>query len=153
MPFKKKEFQNSQFVARTEPVRVADLSMWFDEGDEPVFIVRGLTYEEVCKAESMADNSKQMLNLIESIQSKDGAAIGEGVKDAFGVGKETPPNMIKRINHLVMASVEPEIDEELAVKLATNYPMEFSQITNKITELTGLGFLPGKHKGCTENKT
>lgn len=152
MGFNTKEFQKTEFVARTEKVRVADLSAWFDEGEEPVFVVRGLTFEELCKAESMADNSKAMLNLMASIQQRDGIAIGEGIKDAFGVGKETPANMIKRINHLVIASIDPVIDEELAVKIASTFPIEFTAVTNKITELTGKGFVPGKRKGCTDNK-
>jgi hypothetical protein len=38
-----------------------------------------------------------------------------------------------------MASVNPTIDKPLAVKLAEQYPIEFYTLTNKITELTGLG--------------
>ena len=138
-----------QFEARTDNVPVPELAAWFDEESDPVFIVRGLTFEELSKADAAADNSKTMLNLVASLTTKDGKAIAEGIKDAFGVGQETPTNMIKRINHLVMGSVQPEIDEQFAVKLASTFPVEFTQLTNKIVALTGKGFEPGKPKGST----
>ena len=153
MAFNSKAFMKQQFEARTEDVRVLELDAWFDEESDPVFTVRGLTFEELAKADAAADNSKAMLNLVASLQTKDGDAIGEGIKDAFGVGKETPANMIKRINHLVMGSVSPEIDEEFAVKLANTFPVEFTQLTNKIVELTGKGYQPGKQKGSTRSRT
>ena len=153
MAFDNKAFMKQQFEARTDDVRVSELSEWFAEGDEPLFKVRGLTFEELNKADNAAENSKAMLNLVAQLQTKDGAAIAEGIKDAFGIGKDTPANMIKRINHLVMGCVSPEIDEEFAVKLANTYPIEFTQITNKIIELTGKGFMPGKPKGSTRSRT
>ena len=153
MGFNAKGFMNQPFDARTEDVIVAELASWFDKDEKPVFTVRGLTFEELNKADNAADNSKAMLNLVATLQTKDGAAIAEGVKDAFGIGKDTPANMIKRINHLVMGSVSPTIDEELAVKLASTYPIEFTQISNKIIELTGKGFMPGKPKGSTRSRT
>jgi hypothetical protein len=36
--------------------------------------------------------------------------------------------------------VEPKIDMPVAVKLASAFPIEFLQLTNAITELTGQGF-------------
>lgn len=153
MAFNSKEFMKQPFDARTEDVRVVELASWFAEGDEPVFKVRGLTFEELNKADNAADNSKAMLNLVATLQTKDGTAIADGIKDAFGIGKDTPANMIKRINHMVMGSVDPKIDEELAVKLASTYPIEFTIISNKIIELTGKGFMPGKLKGSTRSQT
>lgn len=147
--FNSKAFMRQQFEARTDNVPVPELAAWFDEESNPVFIVRGLTFEELSKADAAADNSKTMLNLVASLTTKDGKAIAEGIKDAFGVGQETPTNMIKRINHLVMGSVQPEIDEQFAVKLASTFPVEFTQLTNKIVALTGKGFEPGKPKGST----
>jgi len=153
MAFNSKEFMKQSFNSRTEDVRVVELASWFAEGDEPVFKVRGLTFEELNKADNAADNSKAMLNLVATLQTKDGTAIADGIKDAFGIGKDTPANMVKRINHMVMGSVDPEIDEEFAVKLASTFPIEFTLISNKIIELTGKGFMPGKPKGSTRSRT
>jgi hypothetical protein len=150
MAFDKKAFMNAQFEARTADVTVSELADWFPDG-EAVFTVRGLTFEELSKADAAADNSGAMLKLLTSIQAKNGADIGEGIKDAFGVGKDTPVNMIKRIHHLMTGSVEPDVDEEFAVKLANTYPVEFTAITNKIIELTGRGYVPGKQKGSTKS--
>lgn len=137
------------FTPRTGSVSVPALVSWFEEGDEPLFTVCSLSFEQLSKADAMADNSGAMIKLMESLQAKNGKEIGEGIRDAFGVGLETPPNMVKRINHLIMGSVEPVIDEEMAVKLACTFPIEFTQVTNKIIELTGKGYEPGKPQGCT----
>jgi hypothetical protein len=150
MAFDKKAFMNAQFEARTADVSVKELRSWFPDGEDAVFTVRGLTFEELSKADAAADNSGAMLKLLTSIQSKNGVEIGEGIKDAFGVGKETPANMVKRIHHLMMGSVAPEMDEEFSVKLANTFPVEFTAVTNKIIELTGKGYMPGKQKGSTK---
>jgi hypothetical protein len=152
MAFNSRGFMKQQFEARTADVRVLELAEWFDKDTDPVFTVRGLTFEELNKADNAADNSKAMIELISRLQTKDGPAIAEGIKDAFGVGKETPANMVKRINHLVMGSVEPVIDEEFAVKLANTFPIEFMTLTNKVIELTGKGYVPGKQKGSTKSQ-
>ena len=151
--FDEKKYMRQQFEARTESVPVVELAAWFDEGADPAFIVRGLTFEELSKAESAADNSKTMLNLVNSLSAKKGAEVGEGIKNAFGVGEDTPASMIKRIQHLMMGSVDPVIDETLAVKLASTFPVEFTALTNTIVKLTGKGYVPGKQKRSTANKT
>jgi hypothetical protein len=62
-------------------------------------------------------------------------------RKALGLaGKETPGEIAKRLEMLAMASVEPAISLQVAVKLAENFPVEFYQLTNEITELTGMGF-------------
>jgi hypothetical protein len=153
MAFDNKAFMKEQFEARTADVPVVELQDWFPDGEDAVFTVRGLTFAELSKADAAADNSGAMLKLLASIQSKNGAEIGEGIKDAFGVGIETPVNMIKRIQHLMMGSVAPVMDEEFVVKLANTFPVEFTAVTNKIIELTGKGYVPGKQKGSTKTPT
>lgn len=152
MGFDVKAFKNEQFGPRTSDVPVSGLAIWFADGEDPVITVRGLTFEELCKADNAADNSDQMLKLINQLQSKQGKEAAESIKDSFGVGEETPANMIRRKCHLIMGSVEPEIDEEMAIKLASTYPVEFKELTNKIVLLTGAGFVPGKRKGSTVNQ-
>ena len=147
--FDSKAFMNEQFEDRTMDVPVPGLAIWFGEGEKPVFTVKGLTFHQLNTADNKADNSEQMLKLVGKLQAKDGASIGEEIQNAFGIGEDTPPNMVKRINHLVMGCLNPVVDEEFAVKLASMYPVEFMDISNKIITLTGQGFVPGKRKGCT----
>lgn len=143
------------FEARTAEVRVSSSALvnYFDEGSEPVFKVRGLTYEELSKCNNAADTTPAMRKLLEELNKKDGAGIATEIKNVFGVGNDTPANVIKAINHVVTGCVDPEIDEEMAVKLATAFPIEFGQISMKIVELTGQGHVPGKQKSSTAKPT
>ena len=64
----------------------------------------------------------------------------EAVRSALGLTKDTPGEIAKRLEMLVMGSVAPKIELPTAVKLAEAFPIEFLSITNRITELTGQGF-------------
>jgi hypothetical protein len=66
------------------------------------------------------------------------------MRGILGIGTDTPPDLVKRLEHLVFGSVAPEIDREIAVRLFAAYPVVAYQLTNKILELTGLGADPGK---------
>jgi hypothetical protein len=57
-----------------------------------------------------------------------------------------PDDVAKRIEHLVLGSVDPVCTPDLAVRLCETYPVEFYQLTTKILELTGKGQEPGKSK-------
>ena len=67
----------------------------------------------------------------------------EAVKGLMGVN-ETPADIAKRLEWLVLASVDPPCTLDLAVRLCETFPIEFYQLTNKIYELTGRGQVPGK---------
>ena len=102
-------------------------------------MVRGLTANELYTAIEAGNRQKTLGKILEAI-----ASTGEGVADARKVlgftGKETPGEIAKRLEMLVKASVDPVIPLNIAVKLAENFPIEFYQLTNEITELTGMGF-------------
>lgn len=148
MEFKKSEFLREQFAPRTHSVEVPELAAWFNCGEKesPAWEVKGLNFEELAKADSKADNANAIRDLISSLSKKDGKEIAGNLANAFGFGDDTPRQMVQRINYLVFGSVSPECDEELAVKLASTFPIEFKQITDKILELTGRGYVPGKQK-------
>jgi hypothetical protein len=53
---------------------------------------------------------------------------------------------------ITIASIDPVITLDVAVKLSETYPIEFYNITGAITQLTGQGQIPGKPKPSGETK-
>lgn len=147
MAFDPKKFLKEKFVSRTEAVPVPDLREYFGEGEEPVWIVRGLTGQELGKTKEAPAKYKRMTGILEGLMSSVSKEIVESVKSAIGAGTvETPDDVAIRIDQLVIGSVEPKCTLDLAVKLCEAFPVEFYILTNKITILTGQGQLPGKPK-------
>lgn len=144
MAFKKSEFLAEKFQPRTESVPVPDMKSWFEKGDKPEFKVRGLTGKEVGRATEAAERNKKLTEIAEGLFGKKSKDFAKALQNL--VDPSTPKDIAKRISMLVMGSVEPEVDEEFALKLCQFFPIEFFSISNKITELTGLGHLPGKPK-------
>lgn len=136
--FEVNKFNKAKFERRVEGVEVKALSDFFKKGSDPVIMVRGLTHHEVAKCAEGIQSSANLEALL-----KAAAGHAPSMKDAIGelIGKvgDTPKDTQKRILHLVEGAVEPEFDEMTAIKLAETFPIEFTQLTNKILELTGLG--------------
>lgn len=157
MKFNQTKFTKQQFVDRTEDVEVSALRPWFDfdeddqvkeEGQKDgkkkqevlppcLWQVRGLTGSEFATMMVAASKSKNLNTIIEAIGSTQVKT--EELKNIMGLGEDTPEDLAKRLEQLVLGSVEPSIDSSMAVKLASTFPIEFYILTNKITALTGLG--------------
>lgn len=140
MNFNKTKFMKQQFEPRTALVAVPALSAWFDditEGEQCCFTVRGMTGEELAKVMESSIRAKDISSIVEAISSSENAK--DKIKDVLGLGTDTPADMIKRLEQLVVACVQPQLDLENVKKLATAFPIEFYTLTNKVTELTGLG--------------
>lgn len=139
MPFNPDKFERAQFEARTKAVEVKALADFFDEGTEPVWTVRGLSSNELHRSIEAGQRQKTLGKVLESIADA-GAPVADARRALGFTGKETQGEVAKRLEMLAIASVEPVIPLNLAVKLAENFPIEFYQLTNEITELTGMGF-------------
>ena len=63
----------------------------------------------------------------------------EAVRRALGLTKDTPGEIAKRLEMLVLGAVSPVLTLPQAVKLAEAFPVEFLVLTNEITALTGKG--------------
>jgi transcription antitermination factor NusA-like protein len=126
----------TKFEARTESIKVAALSDFFGESD-PVWVVRGLTASELARTIEASSKHKSIDQVIKAIGQND-ASIAE-LREALGISDDTPQDIAKRLEQIVIASVEPKIDITNAVKMAECFPVEFYQITNTIVMLTGLG--------------
>ena len=138
MSFDLKGFRNSQFGDRTESVPVPDLKEWFDEDDEPAIVVRGLTAEELARTNEAAERNKNINSVVEALSGRRQDKV-EAMREMLGVTDSVPNDLAKRLEQFAYGTVDPDMDHELAIKFAENYPVEFYQLTNKIMELTGQG--------------
>jgi len=138
MGFNQSSFMKQKFEPRMAKVDVPALAAWFGKDDELVWEVRGQTASELARANEASNSQKSLTSIIEAIGSN-AAQISE-LKKTLGISRdEVPADIIKRLNQLSTCSINPEIDHTTGVKLAETFPVEFYIISNKITELTGLG--------------
>lgn len=144
MGFDSKKFLKMKFTERTFPVPVPDLKDYFPEGAEAVWVVRGLTGQEVGRSAEAADRNKNITAILAGLTSDTSKEKSDALRNLLGVGANTPSDIAKRIEQLVAGSVDPKCTSDLAVRLCEVFPVEFYQLTNKIIELTGQGQVPGK---------
>jgi len=137
--FDAKRFMSVQFVHREEDVPVPDMKDFFEPDENPVWRVRGLTGQELGLANQAAERNRNMEAIIEGVVSASGAKKSDAIKNLIGGRDDTPDDVVKRMEMLVIASVAPECDLQLAVKLCKTFPIEFYQITTAISRLTGMG--------------
>jgi hypothetical protein len=135
MAFDTRSFVNTEFVQRTQELRLPELAKWFD--GEPLWIVRGLTSSELAKTLDAANRQRSIDTIIKSIAQNE-SMVAE-LRQTLGISDDTPQDIIKRLEQLTIASVEPKIDFTVAVKLAEVFPIEFYMLTNAIVSLTGQG--------------
>jgi len=135
--FDDKAFMRAKFQPRTAEVPVPALQAFFPDGAPAVWTVRNLTGDELAKSMEATNRQKSIDTIIQALATQS-EQIDE-IRASLGIGDDVATELIKRLEQLVIASVDPAIDKPLAVKLAENYPVEFYQLTNKIIELTGLG--------------
>jgi len=148
MGFDSKKFMAAQFEPRTARIDVPGLSNWFDEDDPPVWVIRGQTANEIAIAMDAGAKHKNIDAIIKAIAANQDQV--NELKKAIGVEKDTPGEIIKRLEQLVQCSIEPVITLDIAVKLGETRPIEFYTITNEILRLTGLGMDIKKPKASGE---
>jgi hypothetical protein len=137
------KFLVASFKDRIEEVKVAELKHFFDDGEDPIWVVRGLTAEEIAKSNQAVKNNRDLGKLIDAITSETDKA--ETVKQIIGVQSDKVPNdVVNRISMLVSGSINPVCTEEMAVKLGNNFSTVFYHLTNRILHLTGKGRLLGE---------
>ena len=141
MPFDLQAFRAAQLAPRQAVVPVPDLAHWFD--GEPVWIVRGLTGEEIARANDVTNRIRIYAATVEALASAARSDQADALKMMLGV-TDVPEDLAKRFDHLTFGSVEPEISREDAIRLFRDYPIVAYQLTNKILELTGAGPDAGK---------
>lgn len=137
MAFNAEKFERSKFEARRAKVPVPALSDFFDERETPEWEVRGLSAVELHKAMEAGKRQGSIEAIVKAIAANQDQA--GAVRKALGLTKDTPGEIAKRLEMLVMGSVAPAVSLPVAVKLAEAFPIEFLQLTNEISDLTGRG--------------
>ena len=151
MGFDAKKFLQTQFVPREETVPVPDMKDFFPEGEKPEWKVRGLTGAELARSNEAVTRNKDIAAILEGLISQNNQAKIDSVKQLIGTDDKVPNDIAKRVELFIMGSVE-AVDTEIAIKICTAFPIEFFEITNKITVLTGQGHVPGKPKPSGETQ-
>lgn len=151
MPFAADRFESTKFEPRKARVPVPALALFFDEGETPEWEVRGLSSAELHRALEAGRRQGSVEAIVRAIASTGDQAAA--IRRALGLTKDTPSEIAKRLEMLVAGSVAPVVTLPQAVKLAEAFPIEFLQITNEITDLTGKGFDLVKRAAASETTT
>ena len=146
MTFDLERFRGTALTPRQMALPVPDLAPFFSEGAEPVWIVRGLTGEEIARCNESNARHATIAATVQALANSAAAKAEtvEAMQSLLGFGTDVPEDLAKRFDHLTYGSVEPVIDRALAVKLFASFPIVAYQLSNKILELTGLGPDVGK---------
>jgi len=150
--FKTEEFVQTKFVPREKSIPVPDLKSWFEEGQKPLWIVRGLDGYELARSRESVERNRDMIAIAEAFISGDKTDLSDAVKERLGNGEAIPDHAAEKIEMLVLGSVDPAVDNQLAVKLCINFPANFTQLTNEILRLTGQGACLGKQQDSGETQ-
>ena len=145
MSFNTQKFLEARLYPREHDVPVPDLKDFFEDKKKAVWKVRGITGQELGRANEAADKLKNVAAILDGVLSSVAKDKADAWRKAAGMDEsETPRDTAKRLEMLVIGSVEPKCTWELAIKICEKFPVEFYALTNKITELTGQGHVPGK---------
>ena len=136
MAFNAEKFERSKFEARRAKVPVPALSDFFDEGETPEWEVRGLSAVELHKA--MEARKRQRINRGDrpkpSLPTRIRLARFARRLELTRTRRARLPSVWRCF---VMGSVRHVLELPVAVKLAEAFPIEFLQLTNEISDLTG----------------
>ena len=144
--FDVKAFMRTKYQSRIVEVPVPDLRDFFAEGADPVWKVRGLTGQELGRANEAVEKNRTVAAIVKGLAGQSEKEKIQAIQSLLGTGSGAPDDVAKRIELLTMGSVDPPCSQDLAVKLCEVFPVEFYQLTTKILELTGKGHEPGKSK-------
>jgi len=154
MGFNVKKFARAKFTARTETVSVPVLAGFFEDGESPDFVVRGLTGEELARVNIAKNKQKNMAAVIEALAGGSQSETVREIRDAIGMGAEDlPEDLARRIEMLLFGCIEPVLDAQLAAKLFRVAPVEAYSISNAIIRLSGQGMTPGEPPASGDSQT
>jgi len=130
--FRKTTFTPRESVMTLEAFKKAGL------GDGKIKVC-GLTALDIAQADEESQKGKLLSDLVAKLASGSGKEKAAALLEGVGISDNVPELLAKRHAHVVTGVVEPKLDLSDVVKMADAFPIEFSQIANKILELTGLG--------------
>lgn len=148
MPFDAEAFARAPLQRRRQTVPVPGLAAWFGEGEPAEFEVQGLTASELQRCFDAGKRHDNLGDVLKAIA--DGGDKVQLLRKAIGLSDDVPGEIAKRMEMLVVGSVSPRIELQTAVRLAEAFPVEFMELTNTITGLTGRGFDLGKPAAASQ---
>lgn len=141
-------FRKAKFQAREQEVPLPGLTSggfggYEGEGDDAqpvpvVFRVRGLTADELARADAEADNSKLLVKVAERLGGSESEKV-QALLDGMGLGEGTNQALAKKLAHVQLGLVDPEFKIQDVVRLADAYPTDFLELSKQIYILTGMG--------------
>lgn len=146
MAFDEKAFMKAAKAAepRTADVPVPSLAAFFGDGPAQI-TVRGLTGPELARVHEQVAKNTNFEAIVKAMAS--GSADPEKVKELMGLSTtKQPDEIVRRLHLLATGAVSPTLAVPVCIQIATVCPVEFYALTNRITELTGLGAELGKPK-------
>jgi len=149
MEFDKERFLKAGFVPREADVAVPALRDFFSPGSEPIWRVRSLSGHEIARVNDKMENTRKVRAILEGLVSNDTAEVKNAVASIVGNTEETPADAVRRMHLLLAGTVSPDpktLDIDLASRLLQFFGVTFYAITNKILELSGRGYVPGKEQ-------
>lgn len=140
MGFDLQQFRKTKLAQPEGSLTLSELSS-FNDGEPAVVTVRQLDSNELHHADNVVAKRKSIKAIIEQLSGGSDKEKAQAVFEAMGYGDDDDisDQLIKKIEHVRMALVSPEMDEADIVKLAKYYPVPFQLIHNKVMELTGQG--------------
>ena len=143
--FNQDKFNSTEFEPSTETVLVPALQDWFGEGETAEFLVRGLTAVEYQQCDEAAHKDRDLSDLLAAMANGNRKLAVSEARSALGLGDEVPGQISKRVAMLRVGTVSPPgLTRQTCVLIAQRFPVEFYELTNVITRLTGKGQQPKK---------
>ena len=146
-------FMAEKFGDRTEVVPVPELQHWFGEDEKAEWIIRGITAHELAlvnnEIAANAGKEKIMQALIGGGKNSEQIDAIRASLNIIKLSDNVPEDLCRRQATIVMGSVNPKCNDEMAIKLGLNFPTIYLQLSQKIFALTGLGRV-GESMPCGE---
>jgi hypothetical protein len=139
MPFNTAGFLQTPWVHRTQEVEVPELQALFDPGERAVFVVRGLTANEIARANGASDAHRRAAALADALTGGSKSEITNAVKASLGRGPDLEPDIPRRMEMVCAGCVSPLCDMEMARTLQEFHGVILFNLSNVILSLSGQG--------------
>ena len=151
MNFDKKAFLNAGWKGRERDVPVPELAEFFPKDAEPVFRIRSLSGHEYWRVQAIAENYTDYRKLLEKLLTLDAGQTSQAIKGLYNMAEDrSPKELVRSLAMLRFGAVDPEVDEDLAARLCEYAFPAFARLVAQITELTNMGYVPGKQRPSGE---
>lgn len=145
-----KKLMSSKFVDRTKsldiPAAMIKAAGW-KKGTK--WVVKALSGEELYKIRVAVTRNQNIQEVVKKLVSGSVKEKVDAALVALGIGDDQlPDDYVRRLHILKLGSVDPEIkdQQELAIFVANNFPIFFTEATDQIQALTGMGRSLGESK-------